>query len=244
MRIGSGIILAGGTGSRLAPLNSLFNKHLVPDYNKFIIDYPLETLRKLGVKNLTVVLGGQHYSQVVSHIKDGNNLGMSVNYIYQNQPVGIAQAINLCRPFVEHKDNFVTILGDNIFEKPIYFDETSEAKAQIVLHKHPELHRFGVVSLADNKLVKIVEKPKEIDPQYDNYAVTGCYLFDTQFFKFFTHLQPSARGEYEITDIIRMYNEKNELGFGFVDGMWSDAGTHESINFVNNYFYNKDHQQT
>src|SRR5271166_1645690 len=126
MRIGSGIILAGGTGSRLAPLNSLFNKHLVPVYNKFIIDYPLETLRKLGVKNLTVVLGGQHYSQVVSHIKDGQHLGMSVNYIYQNQPVGIAQAINLCRPFVEHKDNFVTILGDNIFENPIMFDESSD----------------------------------------------------------------------------------------------------------------------
>lgn len=241
MRIGSGIILAGGTGSRLAPLNSLFNKHLVPVYNKFIIDYPLETLRKLGVKNLTVILGGQHYQQVVEHIKDGLHLGMSVNYVYQNKPVGIAQAINLCRPFVEHKDNFVTILGDNIFENGIQFNEETDAKAQIVLHKHQNLQRFGVASLADNKLVKIVEKPKELDPQYDNYAVAGCYLFDSQFFKFFTHLQPSGRGEYEITDIIRMYNENEDLSFGFVDGMWSDAGTHESINFVNNYFYNKDH---
>ena len=242
MRIGSGIILAGGTGTRLAPLNSLFNKHLVPVYNKFIIDYPLETLRKLGVKNLTVILGGQHYQQVVEHIKDGLHLGMNVNYVYQNKPVGIAQAINLCRPFVEHKDNFVTILGDNIFENTIPFNEETDAKAQIVLHKHQNLQRFGVASLADNKLVKIVEKPKELDPQYDNYAVAGCYLFDSQFFKFFTHLEPSARGEYEITDIIRMYNENDDLSFGFVDGMWSDAGTHESINFVNNYFYNKDHK--
>lgn len=242
MRVGSGIILAGGTGSRLAPLNSLFNKHLVPVYNKFIIDYPLETLRKLGVKNLTVVLGGQHYQQVVEHIKDGLHLGMNVNYIYQNKPIGIAQAINLCRPFVEHKDNFVTILGDNIFENPIVFDEETDAKAQIVLHRHQNLQRFGVASIADGKIVNIVEKPKEIDPQYENYAIAGCYLFDSQFFKFFTHLSPSARGEYEITDIIHMYNERKELGFGFVDGMWSDAGTHESINFVNNYFYNKDHK--
>jgi len=179
---------------------------------------------------------------VVEHIKDGLHLGMNVNYVYQNKPVGIAQAINLCRPFVEHKDNFVTILGDNIFENTIPFNEETDAKAQIVLHKHQNLQRFGVASLADNKLVKIVEKPKELDPQYDNYAVAGCYLFDSQFFKFFTHLEPSARGEYEITDIIRMYNENDDLSFGFVDGMWSDAGTHESINFVNNYFYNKDHK--
>jgi glucose-1-phosphate thymidylyltransferase len=117
MKVTSGIILAGGTGSRLAPLNAFFNKHLVPVYNKFIIDYPLDTLKNLGVTDLTIVLGGSHFSQVVSHVKDGSHLGMTVNYVYQDKPMGIAQAVNLCKKFMA--EDFVVILGDNIFEKPV-----------------------------------------------------------------------------------------------------------------------------
>lgn len=237
-KVKTGIILTGGTGSRLAPLNSLFNKHLVPVYNKFIVDYPLSTLKDIGVTNLTVVLGGTHFSQVVSHIQDGSNLGMSVNYVYQSKPMGIAQAINMCEPFI--KGEFVTILGDNIFENPVEFVD-SEKSAQIVLHKHPELNRFGVATYENGKLIGIVEKPRVIDTMYENYAITGCYLFDEQFFKFFRQLRPSERNEYEITDIIRLYAAEGNLDRTFVDGMWSDAGTHESINFVNNFFYNRDH---
>jgi glucose-1-phosphate thymidylyltransferase len=239
MHVKSGIILAGGTGSRLAPLNTLFNKHLVPVYNKFIIDYPLDTLRSMGVTNLTVVLGGSHFSQVVSHIKDGSHLGMTANYVYQEKPIGIAQAINLCERFVAQDDNFVTILGDNIFEKSIQLNSKAEVGSQIVLHKHPELNRFGVAGIKNNKIISIAEKPQVLDQSLDNYAVTGCYIFDRQFFKFFRQLKPSARGEYEITDIIKMYNQENDLSYTFVDGMWSDAGTHESINYVNNFFYQK-----
>lgn len=242
MRIKSGIVLAGGTGSRLAPLNSLFNKHLVPVYNKFIIDYPLATLQNIGIQNVTIVLGGQHFDQVVSHVKDGQHLGMKVNYVYQDKPIGIAQAINLCQPFVRD-ESFVTILGDNIFENPIKFENSPYA--QVVLHKHPDLTRFGVASLDKTGLIaKIEEKPQVIDAAFDNYAITGCYLFNNQFFKFFERLMPSTRGEYEITDIIRLYNDQGWLDYSFVDGMWSDAGTHESINFVNNFFYKKDHQST
>jgi glucose-1-phosphate thymidylyltransferase len=236
MKVENGIILTGGTGSRLAPLNSLFNKHMVPVYNKFIVDYPLETLRNIGVTNLTVVLGGAHFSQIVSHVRDGSHLGMSVNYVYQNKPMGIAQAINMCKPFVH--DKFVVILGDNIFENPIEFAD-SDKSAQIVLHRHPELTRFGVASYQWGKLISIKEKPQVIDGDCDNFAITGCYLFDMKFFKFFETLQPSARGEYEITDIIRLYAEQEDLDRTFVDGMWSDAGTHQSINFVNNFFYNR-----
>jgi len=239
MQVRTGILLAGGSGSRLAPLNSQFNKHLIPVYNKFIIDYPLATLHSAGVKNLTVVLGGQHYAQVVSYLKDGQQFGMNINYVYQDKPAGLSQAINLCQPFVEHKDNFMVVLGDNIFEKPVTFQDM-EAPAQIVLHKHPELHRFGVASIKDNKIVQIEEKPKVLPDGYDNYAIAGCYLFDSQFFKFFTHLKPSSRLEFEITDIIRMYHERGKLGYSFVDGLWSDAGTHQSINYVNNFFYRKD----
>jgi len=243
MKVTTGIILTGGTGSRLAPLNSLFNKHLVPVYNKFIVDYPIETLRNTGVTNLTVVLGGAHFSQVVSHLRDGSHLGMKINYVYQDKPMGIAQAINMCQPFVDDLFNqFVVILGDNIFENPVNFTN-SEKSAQMVLHKHPELNRFGVASYSGDDLVGITEKPKIIDDKLDNYAITGCYLFDHQFFNFFKRLVPSARGEYEITDIIKMYAVEGNLDRTFVDGMWSDAGTHESINFVNNFFYNKDYQK-
>lgn len=240
MTIKNGIILTGGMGSRLLPLTNVVNKHLLSINNRFIIDYPLQTLKNLGVKNLTVVLGGTHFSQIVSYIKDGHNLGMTVNYVYQDKPSGIAQAINLCEKFVSQDENFVTVLGDNIFEKPIYLKENfGISSAQIVLHKHPELNRFGVASLKNNKIVKIEEKPQIIDMSVDTYAITGCYIFDRQFFKFFTSIKPSERGEYEITDIIRLYNKNNDLSFSFTDGLWSDAGTHESINFVNNFFYQK-----
>lgn len=241
MMIDSGIILAGGTGSRLAPLNNLFNKHLVPVYNKFIIDYPLDTLKNLGVKNLTVVLGGNHFSQVVSHIKDGNHLGMTVNYVYQDKAAGIAQAINLCQRFVG-KD-FIVILGDNIFEKPVVLNEDFTSGAQIVLHKHAELNRFGVagISYDTQKIVSLQEKPKLLSNSTDNYAVTGCYKFDSKFFEYFKELKPSERGEYEIIDIIAEYGYDDSLGYTFVDGMWSDAGTHESINYVNNFFYQHNH---
>lgn len=238
MKVISGIILTGGTGSRLAPLNSLFNKHLIPVYNKFIVDYPLDTLRSIGITNLTVVLGGANFSQIVSHIKDGSSIGMSVNYVYQDKPSGIAQAINMCEPFI-NTDKFVAILGDNIYENPVNFIDSSKS-SQMVLHKHKELHRFGVATYEENKLIGIIEKPRVIDEKYNNYAITGCYLFDRQFFKFFQKLRPSDRGEYEITDILRMYAAEGNLDRTFVSGMWSDAGTHESINFVNNFFYNKD----
>lgn len=237
MNIDSGILLAGGTGSRLAPITNLFNKHLVPVYNKFIIDYPLETLKNIGVKHLTIVLGGAHFSQVVSHIKNGSHLGMQVNYVYQDKPAGIAQAISLCERFTT--SNFAVLLGDNIFENPITFQD-STIGCQIVLNKHPELNRFGVASLQNDKIISLEEKPKYLDLNYDNYAITGCYKFDSNFFRYFQDLKPSARGEFEIVDIISMYYQDNQLGYTFNEGLWSDTGTHQSINYVNNYFYNKE----
>ncbi len=250
MAITNGIILAGGTGSRLAPLTSLFNKHMVPVYNRFIIDYPVETIKNIvtftPIRNLTIVLGGDHFSQVVSHLQDGEKFGLNINYVYQSKPSGIAQGINLCEPFI--KDEFVVVLGDNIFEKPIRWveDDSSYSTkpiggAQVVLHKHPELHRFGVASIdrETQKIINIVEKPKVINTDCDNYVITGCYRFDRQFFEYFKNLKPSPRGEYEVTDIIEKYNADNKLDYVFVNGLWSDAGTHESINLVNNFFYYK-----
>lgn len=238
--IKNGIILAGGTGSRLYPLTHVVNKHLLGVNGQFIIDYPINTLKQMGIENITVILGGMHFSQVVGYLQDGSRYGLNFNYVYQGEPKGISHAISLCKRYVNDADQFAVVLGDNIFEKPITWD--SSYPAQIVLHHHPELNRFGVASLSSSpssKILKIEEKPKKLDNRYNNYAITGCYLFDNQYFNYFKETSPSARGEYEITDIIYKYNVANKLGWVTIDGLWSDAGTHQSISYVNNYFYNK-----
>lgn len=236
----NGIILAGGTGSRLYPLTHVVNKHLLGVNGKFILDYPINTLKQMGCENVTVIMGGNHFSQVVDHLKDGSDYGMNFNYVYQGKAKGIAHAISLCQKYVVEGD-FAVILGDNIYENPINFHDEAYC-AQIVLHKHPELNRFGVASIKGNKIVKMEEKPNIIDLNYDNYAITGCYKFNYKFFHYFNEIKPSARGEYEIVDIISAYHRDNLLSWVPVDGVWSDAGTHESIGFINNFFYQKDKQ--
>jgi len=241
MTLSSAIILAGGTGTRLYPLTHTINKHLVPVFGKFILDYPLETLKQMGIKNLTVVLGGDHFDQVVSHLKDGFDFGMMVNYVYQARPSGIAQGVNLCERFIPD-DEFAVILGDNIFEAPVQWQDVKGA--QIVLHAHEELHRFGVAGISKEtaKIELLAEKPKTLNEGLDNFAITGCYRFDRRFFKFFKGLKPSARNEFEIVDIIEAYHRIGELTATFTQpgSLWSDAGTHETINFLNDHFF---HQQ-
>lgn len=233
----NGILLSGGTGTRLQPLTHVVNKHLLGVNGKFIIDYPINTLKQMGVENITVIMGGNHFSQVVSYLQDGSRYGMNFNYVYQGEAKGIAQAINLCQRQVSDDDKFAVVLGDNVFENPVVWNNQTDA--EIVLHKHPELTRFGVATINRDKIFRIQEKPTEIDAQYDNYAIAGCYSFSNEYFDFFKHLKPSKRGEYEITDIINMYNEVERLSYTTVDGLWSDVGTHESIAYVNDYFYNK-----
>jgi glucose-1-phosphate thymidylyltransferase len=238
MNIKNGILLAGGSGTRLAPLTSLYNKHMVPIKNKFIIDYSIATIKSTGVVNLTVILGGPHFAQVVSHLKDGAAFGLNINYCYQDSPRGIAQAVNLCQRFVDDDEYFVVMLGDNIFERPVHFNKKSESP-QVVLYSHGELERFGVASLdRDGKIVKVIEKPTTIDTQYSNFAITGCYLFNQKFFSYFTQIQPSARNEYEIAHIIDLYNKNSELGHIIVDGWWSDAGEFKSIEHVSKLLAN------
>lgn len=231
-----GVILAGGTGSRLYPLTHTFNKHLLSVHNKFIIDYPLQSLKELGCTDVTVILGGSNYSQIVSYIKDGEKFSFNINYIFQKEPLGIAHGINLCKNILKNEDKFITILGDNVFDKPIQF---LCEKPQIILSPHFHLNKFGVCSLDSKKIVKIEEKPAILDSRYENYAITGCYLFDGNFFDYFNKLTISKRNEYEIAEIINFYHKDNNLNYSIYDSMWSDAGTFESINYLNNYFFNK-----
>lgn len=232
-----GIILSGGLGTRLAPLTNYYNKQMIPLYKRFIIDYPIDTLKSMGVKNLTVILGGEHFNQIISHLKDGDDIGLNINYIFQKKPAGIAQAINLAKDLMGN-NKFAVSLGDNFFENPISLKNSN--KAQIMLYKHQELNRFGVASLKDNEIIKIEEKPKVIDNNFDNYAITGCYVFDSMFFEYFKSLKPSHRNEFEIVDIIQHYLDDNNLDYTMIDGLWSDAGTHDAINYLNNYLYLKE----
>jgi len=231
-----GIILTGGSGTRLGHFTSkLGNKHLYPINDKFVIDFSLNTLKQIGITDLTVILGGNYFNQIVSYLKDGSEFGFNINYVYQSSPNGIAAAINLCKNYI--KDDFVVVLGDNIFENKIDFTNTNGSS--IVLHKHSELYRFGVASIKDNKIINIVEKPKILDDNYDNYAITGCYKFDLNYFEYFKSTKPSSRGEFEITDILNMYLNDGKLNYTFNTGFWSDAGTVDSVKLVSDYFYKK-----
>lgn len=240
------ILLAGGEGTRLRPLTAAVNKHLIPVNGQFIIDYPINTLRAMGVENLTVVLGGEHFSQVVNHLRDGRDFGLNITYRYQGEAKGIAQAIAICQQQMANAERFAVILGDNIFELPVKWNDAIPANcAQIALCQHPELHRFGVASInpSSGRIDRIEEKPKVLEPlQYQQMAITGCYLFDQRYFEFFKGLKPSARNEYEIVDILRCYWEEGLLHYTGVKGVWGDAGTHESVAFWNDYYYYRKEQ--
>mgnify|MGYP003345892509 CR=1 FL=1 len=163
-------------------------------------------------------------------------IDLNINYIYQKEPKGISQAISLCERFVS--DKFAVILGDNVYEEPVKINESDNA--QIILTDHKELERFGVATIQENKIISIVEKPKFIDRTLKNYAVTGCYIFDELFFDLFKQTVPSARGEFEIVDIIKLYLSLNKLDYSIINGEWVDAGTFSAINYISNLFYNKE----
>lgn len=230
------ILLGGGTGERLRPFTTYTSKHLVNVAGKPVIDYPIKTLQQMGITDLAIVVGSSFSGQILDYVRDGARYGIDISYRFQDSANGIAAATNLCKSFVQNED-FILILGDNFFEKPIVWKDVPGA--QIVLHKHPDLQRFGVASIKDNKIERIEEKPQTIYYKYENYAITGCYKFTSKFFDYFKEIKPSKRGEFEITHIIEKYHQDNNLSWTIVDGVWSDLGTFESIGFVGDYLYNK-----
>lgn len=233
------ILLTGGKGTRTAPFNAFISKHLLNVGGKPIIDYPLNTLKRMGIENLTIVVGSSFSGQIMDYIQDGSKYGMRTNFIYQSHPLGIGHAINLAKPFV--KDKFITLLGDNWFQNPIKFNDLDGA--QIALTIHPDVHRFGVAicSYTNNniQIEKLEEKPKTIDHRYMYYVITGCYLFDQNYFEYFKNLKPSSRNEYEIIEILQQYHKDGKLNSTLINSQWSDLGSHESIAFVNNQLYVK-----
>lgn len=225
-----GVILAGGLGKRLYPLTKITNKHLLPVYCKPMIYYPIQTLVDAGIKDILIVTGGAHGGEFLRLLGDGKEFGLEhINYTYQEGEGGIAEALGLARHFADN-DKIVVILGDNIIEKSIKksvqdFSKQSSG-AKILIKKVGDPERFGVVELKGSRVISIEEKPKK--PKSD-YIVTGIYMYDSQVFDIINSLNPSKRGELEITDVNNAYLKRGELAYDVLDGWWTDAGTFESL---------------
>ena len=223
-----GIILAGGTGSRLYPLTKVTNKHLLPVYNKPMILYPLETLKGLGVNDICIISGGEHIADFMRLLGSGSEFGVKLTYRVQDGPKGIAHALLQAEGFVSKEEKVAVILGDNIFEKvEVPQNVLSDSNAYIYLKEVEDPERFGVVKLDRNRnIIEILEKPKKPPSKF---AVTGLYIYPNDVFDFIKTLKPSQRGELEITDVNNWYLKQGKLKAIFLDCFWSDAGTFESL---------------
>jgi glucose-1-phosphate thymidylyltransferase len=226
-----GVILAGGSGSRLRPLTKVTNKHLLPVGQKPMIYYPIEKLTSIGIEQILIVTGVEYMGDVVGLLGSGREFGCQFTYRVQDEAGGIAQALGLAENFAQR---LVVILGDNIFHASLksYADKFISQKtgARVLLKQVPYPERFGVAQISDNKVISIEEKPKK--PKSD-YAVTGIYFYDTSVFDIIRTLKPSGRGELEISDVNNAYIAKGQLRYDILDGWWSDAGTFESLKKVN-----------
>jgi glucose-1-phosphate thymidylyltransferase len=227
-----GVILAGGTGSRLHPLTRITNKHLLPVYDKPMIFYPLEALVSAGIEEVMVVTGGNHAGEFLPLLGNGHEFGLRrLQFSYQAQPGGIAEALGLCEPFVDG-DRVVVMLGDNILGESIApYVENFRRQAQggrILLKAMDEpahLRHLGVPILGEgDRLLFIREKPQTPPSRY---AVIGVYMYDADVFEVVRSLRPSGRGELEITDVNNAYIDRGRLEYDVIAGYWGDAG--ESI---------------
>ena len=221
-----GVILAGGTGSRLLPLTKVTNKHLLPVYDKPMIFYPLEKLIEAGCQEIMVVSGRGHAGHFLELLGSGSSYGVRLTYEIQDAAGGIAEALGLARRWAGD-DSVAVILGDNIFEDSFRDDiQDFRSGGKIFLKEVPDANRFGVAEVAGDRVVGIEEKPAK--PK-SNLAVTGCYLYDNRVFEIIRTLKPSGRGELEITDVNNAYIGMGEMQFSVLPGFWSDAGTFDSL---------------
>ena len=225
-----GVVLAGGLGTRLAPLTKVTNKHLLPIYRKPMIYYPIEKLVRAGLREIMVVTGGPFAGDFLKLLGNGKEFGLKhLNYTYQEGEGGIAEALGLTEHFVEG-DRVCVILGDNIFSAEIARGVEEFMKqpkgAKIFLKEVDDPERFGVAELKGKNVVGIEEKPKKAK---SNFAVTGIYMFDNEVFSIVKTLKPSGRGELEITDVNNAYVRQGTLTCEILDGWWTDAGTFDSL---------------
>jgi glucose-1-phosphate thymidylyltransferase len=225
-----GVVLAGGTGSRLFPLTKITNKHLLPIYDKPMIYYPIQTLVDAGIKEILVVTGGRNSGDFLRLLANGKEFGLKhLDYTYQEGEGGIADALALAEHFADGS-SICVVLGDNIIEGTIReaVDDFKNQKtgAKILLKEVVDAERFGVAEMREGKIVGIEEKPKK--PK-SNFAVTGIYMYDETVFEKVRVLVPSGRGELEITDVNNAYIREGSMTYAHLKGWWTDAGTFESL---------------
>ncbi len=230
-----GIVLAGGLGTRLAPLTTITNKHLLPVYDKPMVYYPIESLVRAGVKDILLVTGGNYAGDFLRLLGNGKEFGLShIDYVYQEGEGGIAEALGLAEYYARGQ-KVVVILGDNIIQDDITpyvnaFREQGEG-ARILLKEVQDPERFGVAEIDGDRVVRIEEKPSQ--PK-SNFAVTGIYMYDDNVFDVIPTLTPSGRGELEITDVNNAYIDRGQMHFDYLNGWWTDAGTFESLHRATN----------
>ena len=225
-----GVVLAGGTGSRLSPLTKITNKHLLPVYDQPMVYYPIRTLVDAGIRDILIVTGGRNAGDFLRLLGNGKHFGLAhLNYTYQEGEGGIADALALAEHFADNR-KLCVILGDNIIEGHIR-EAVEEFRrqpqgARILLKEVPDAERFGVAEIQGHRIVGIQEKPAH--PK-SNYAVTGIYLYDNTVFDKIRSLAPSGRGELEITDVNNAYIAEGAMTFSYLEGWWTDAGTFDSL---------------
>jgi len=230
--INKGIILAGGSGTRLSPLTKAVNKQLLPIYDKPLIFYPLSILMLTNIKNILLIVNPGQIENFKSLLGNGKRFGIKIQYKIQKKPKGLADAFILGKSFIK-KDNVALILGDNFFygqsltgklEKSL----THNVGARIFLKNVKSPENFGVAKIINNKIEKIIEKPKKF---ISSYAITGLYFFDNKVVNYAKKLKPSKRGEIEITDILNYYKNSKNLYYEHIGrgAVWSDAGKIEDM---------------
>lgn len=224
-----GIILAGGTGSRLYPITKVTNKHLLPVGRYPMIYHAVHKLKECKIEDIIVVTGKEYMGDVVNFLGSGMEFGVSFTYKVQEKAGGIAQALGLCEAFVRN-EKMIVILGDNVFSDTLkpYVEKYKKQKkgARILLKEVHDPQRFGVPEIKGEHIIAIEEKPKT--PK-SSYAVTGIYMYDSQVFQYVKDLRPSVRGELEITDLNNAYIKERALTYDMLEGWWTDAGTHDSL---------------
>ena len=233
--IKKGIILAGGSGTRLSPLTKAVNKQLLPIYDKPLIFYPLSILMLANIKNILIIVNPGQIDNFKSLLGDGKRFGIKIQYKIQKKPKGLADAFILGKDFIK-KDNVALILGDNFFYGQSLTDKLEKSLshnsgARIFLKNVKTPENFGVAKIIEHKIEKIIEKPKKF---ISSYAITGLYFFDNKVVNYAKRLRPSKRGEIEITDILNIYRNNESLHYEHIGrgAIWSDAGKIEDMTNV------------
>jgi glucose-1-phosphate thymidylyltransferase len=225
-----GVILAGGSGSRLHPLTISVNKHLLPVGGKPMVMHCVERMVESGIKDILILTNPEYVGHFSMLLKSGADFKCNITYKTQDKPDGVAGALANAKEFVG-SDSCLVILGDNMFKFNLSnYIESFKSGCHLLFKFVPDGHRYGIGRFNNGKLYRLDEKPKDVETAF---ACIGVYIFDNSVFSIIEEISPSERGEYEISDVINSYLSKDKVSFSYVDGWWTDAGTHPSYQVAN-----------